>query len=119
MITDICRLVGAAFEYRGAVKEFGARLEQGESIEDALRAFAAETESTIDDKVVDGAIEAIEELSLLARKIAAQSVEVSSLIKQASDMISDGTPDARGKVEDLGRASHEVALFLESLLSKD
>lgn len=119
MISDIWKVAGAAVEYGGATKALVASLKRGESLEAGLRAFAAETESEIDDQIVDGAIDAIEEIADAARMVAARALTVSLLLHRLSTEVEERTPEARGKVEDFSRLAAELARVLDGLTIRD
>ena len=119
MIGDILKVAGAAVEYGGAAQELVASLKRGDSLEASLRAFAAETENEIDDKIVEGAVEAIEELAHLLRTVAVKALVASSLIQTLSDTIEENTPAAREKAGALSSTAAGLAEFLDSLTIRD
>jgi hypothetical protein len=119
MISDIFKVAGAAIEYGGAAKAMTAALKKGKSLEFALRAFAAETESEIDDGIVDGAIEAIEALESFTRTVAVKALTASLLVEQLSNAAQEKTPELREGISKVSTTAAEIAEFLDGLQIRD
>ena len=119
MIKDIFKLVGAAFEYKSAVAVFNKALADGESLEAALRAFAAETENTVDDRAVDGAIDGIEQAEEFARMVAARSLTVDAVIDQTVRKIAEEAEDVKVAISKGRDIAGDLADFLDGLQIRD
>ena len=106
-------------EYTAATKAMTEALRRGASLEAALRAFALETESTVDDRVVSGAVDAVESIAQAARMIAARALTMGLIIQGVADAIEEKTPEAREGVAEFSKFAAEVADLLDSLTIRD
>jgi hypothetical protein len=119
MISGVVKLASAAFEYTGAVKALRESLDRGESLEAALRAFAAETESTVDDVAVDQAVEAIEQLSEIVTMLAARSITAELAIDQTVRTIAEEAEDVKVVISKGRDISQDIVEFLDGLRIRD
>lgn len=115
MINDLLKLGSAAFEVTGAAREAASVVENGGSIEEALRAFANSTENELDDEAVERLLEALTAIGEYAKVFSLRLLTASLVVGNIADEVAERSPEVRENLQNLSKTVAGVVAALDSV----
>ena len=93
--------------------------DDGGSVEASLRAFAAETESEVDDELIERALAGVEQLAAISAQVGVRGLVLSQRLSGWFDRVLAFEPDVHEGLESVARYAAQFAALCERVKIRD